>query len=221
MDLAANDPVAMMNGPWSRFDGPVPAWEECCCGNRRSAKHAYRNPGKFLHALGPRNGAEKLMQVVLVGQTELDDLLEKDELRQLKQRIAVRSAIAPLTPENSLAYVKHRLSMAGQSGDFIFERKAIDIIIKAADGVPRMLNILCDNALIAGFGYQKNPVTASIAKEIVSDFAWQREMPHARKERLAPLVAPREERGNHRDRGCRTGARIGCSRRRSSGSYTG
>ncbi len=142
--------------------------------------------------------AEKLVQVVLVGQPELDELLEKQELRQLKQSIAVRSAISPLTPRESLAYIEHRLSVAGLRGAPIFEKKAIDIIIKEADGVPRMLNILCDNALIAGFGYQKNPVTASIAKEVASDFSSPK-LPHVREERAGALMSSKEEKGSHVD----------------------
>lgn len=114
---------------------------------------------------------EKLIQVVLVGQTELDALLEKHELRQLKQRIAIRAHIAPLSAQDSRAYIEHRLSVAGLNNS-IFEKKALDIIIREANGVPRKLNVLCDNALITGFGYQKNPITARIAGEVVADFAF-------------------------------------------------
>ena len=132
---------------------------------------------------------EKLIQVVLVGQTELDELLEKHELRQLKQRIAIRSHIAPLNAEDSLAYIEHRLSVAGLNNSSIFDKRALDIIIKEADGVPRKLNILCDNALITGFGLQKNPVTASIAKEVVADFASPRkEQPRIRRWQIAALI---------------------------------
>ena len=132
---------------------------------------------------------EKLVQVVLVGQTELDELLEKHQLRQLKQRIAIRAHIAPLSAEDSLAYIEHRLSVAGHNNSSIFDKRALDIIIKEADGVPRKLNILCDNALITGFGLQKNPVTASIVKEVVADFASPRkEQPRIRRWRIAVLI---------------------------------
>ena len=132
---------------------------------------------------------EKLIQVVLVGQTELDELLEKHELRQLKQRIAIRSHIAPLNAEDSLAYIEHRLSVAGLNNSSIFDKRALDIIIKEADGVPRKLNILCDNALITGFGLQKNPVTASIVREVVADFASPRkEQPRIRRWQIAALI---------------------------------
>ena len=134
---------------------------------------------------------EKLIQVVLVGQTELEELLEKHELRQLKQRIAIRSYIASLSPQESYAYIAHRLSVAGLDNPSIFSKKALDIIVGEANGVPRRLNVLCDNALITGFGYQKNPVTAGIAKEVVSDFAAQKKRPlvRGRKWRVAALVA--------------------------------
>ena len=134
---------------------------------------------------------EKLIQVVLVGQTELDALLEKHELRQLKQRIAIRAHIAPLSTQDSRAYIEHRLSVAGLNNTSIFDTKALDIIIREANGVPRMLNILCDNALITGFGYQKNPVTARIAREVVSDFASTGKAPPlapARRWRFAALI---------------------------------
>jgi general secretion pathway protein A len=132
---------------------------------------------------------EKLIQVVLVGQAELDDLLEKHELRQLKQRIAIRAHILPLSAEDSRSYVEHRLSVAGLNNSSIFDKRALDIIIKEANGIPRKLNILCDNALITGFGYKKNPVTASIAKEVISDFASPRkEQPRVRRRYPAVLI---------------------------------
>jgi general secretion pathway protein A len=135
---------------------------------------------------------EKLIQVVLVGQTELEELLEKHELRQLKQRIAIRSRIAPLSAQESYAYIEHRLSVAGLDKPTIFSKGALDIIVKEANGVPRLLNILCDNALITGFGYEKNPVTASIAKEVAADFGTRQKRPRTRNRKvpaLAVLVA--------------------------------
>jgi type II secretory pathway predicted ATPase ExeA len=201
LDLDANDPVDMVNGLGlalmdlrRRGKNVVVVIDEA----QSMPVETLRNLTMFSSL---DTAAEKLIQIVLVGQTELDELLEKHELRDLKQEIAVRTHIAPLTPQGSLAYIKHRLSMAGLSGDSIFKRKAIDVIIKAADGVPRMLNILCDNALIAGFGSRKNPVTASIAKKIVSDFASPGKLSHIQTERVAPLISSREETGsqaNHR-----------------------
>ena len=131
---------------------------------------------------------EKLIQVVLVGQAELDELLERHELRQLKQRIVVRSQIVPLGPAESYAYIEHRLSVAGLDKPTIFSQKALDIIVKEAKGVPRLLNVLCNNALITGFRRGKNPVTASIVREVVTALAGKQRRPPIRKWKVAALV---------------------------------
>jgi general secretion pathway protein A len=131
---------------------------------------------------------EKLIQVVLVGQTELEEMLEKHELRQLKQRIAIRAQIAPLSPLESHAYISHRLAVAGLDKPTIFSKQALDIIVREAKGVPRLLNVLCNNALITGFRSGKNPVTASIAREIVTAFAGKQKQPLIRKWKVAALV---------------------------------
>lgn len=112
---------------------------------------------------------EKLIQMVLIGQPEFDRMLSQPSLRQMNQRIAIRSVIQPLTPKESREYIAHRLSKVTQDGKPVFTRGALRQIIKGANGIPRTLNILCDNALITGFGSQKNPVTARIAREVVSD----------------------------------------------------
>ena len=131
---------------------------------------------------------EKLIQVVLVGQAELDELLERHELRQLKQRIVVRSQIVPLGPAESYAYIEHRLLVAGLDKPTIFSQKALDIIVKEAKGVPRLLNVLCNNALITGFRRGKNPVTASIVREVVTALAGKQRRPPIRKWKVAVLV---------------------------------
>jgi general secretion pathway protein A len=114
---------------------------------------------------------DKLIQIVLVGQPEFEDELSLNRLRQLKQRLAVRSRILPLTKEESLEYIKFRLQRAGSNGDQVFTTSALKTIIKSASGIPRVINILCDNALITGFGYQRKPVSVKIAKEILNDLS--------------------------------------------------
>ena len=93
---------------------------------------------------------DKLIQIVLVGQPEFGRMLDRHELRQLKQRIAVRSTLAPLSAAESLDYIKHRLEKAGAESTDIFTRGALRRIVRHARGIPRLLNILCDNALITG-----------------------------------------------------------------------
>jgi len=131
---------------------------------------------------------EKLLQIVLVGQPELEQILDRTELRQLKQRIAVHSVILPLTRCQGINYIKHRLGKVAPKNALIFTRGALRKIVKHAKGCPRTINILCDNALITGFGLSKKPVNAHIVREVIADldgkplgFFWKRV--------LAPAVA--------------------------------
>ncbi len=117
---------------------------------------------------------DKLIQIVLVGQPEFAKLLERRELRQLKQRTAVRATLAPLSAAESLAYIRHRLEKAGGDLGEVFTKGALRRIVSRAGGIPRILNILCDNALITGLGYEKKPVTGRIAREVIADFEGKR-----------------------------------------------
>ncbi|MGA2401109.1 MAG: AAA family ATPase [Syntrophobacteraceae bacterium] len=112
---------------------------------------------------------DKLLQIILVGQPELETKLEMPELRQLKQRIAVYGRINPLGPDESMAYIVHRLMKASTFYSPIFTQDAMNIIIEEARGIPRVINILCDNALITGLGYQRNPIDSAIVEEVVAD----------------------------------------------------
>jgi general secretion pathway protein A len=112
---------------------------------------------------------DKLIEIVLVGQPELLRLLNLRELRQVKQRIAIHSDIPPLSPSESLEYIRYRLKKAGGDIDRIFTKWAINRIIEESRGIPRLMNIICDNALITGFGYQKKLVGRKIVKEVIAD----------------------------------------------------
>jgi general secretion pathway protein A len=113
---------------------------------------------------------DKLIQIVLIGQPEFEETLDFPQLRQLKQRIAIRSRILPLTKTESLDYVKYRLRRAGSNHSSIFTNGALKTIINEANGIPRKINILCDNALINGFGYQQKPVGKKVVNEVIADF---------------------------------------------------
>lgn len=113
---------------------------------------------------------DKLIQILMLGQPEFEQILNRNELRQLRQRIAVRCTINPLSEEESLAYVQHRLAKASSHGTVVFAEGALKTIIKEARGIPRMINILCDNALITGFGYQKRPINRKIVREVVRGY---------------------------------------------------
>ncbi|MGA3114466.1 MAG: AAA family ATPase [Syntrophobacteraceae bacterium] len=113
---------------------------------------------------------EKLLQIIIVGQLELENKLNLPELKELKDRIAVRCRIDTLRPAESLAYIEHRLMKASLFRNPVFTKKALKLIVKESNGIPRIINILCDNALITAFGYQLNPVDAKIIQEVIKDF---------------------------------------------------
>lgn len=113
---------------------------------------------------------DKLIQIVLIGQYEFEEILNLYELRQLKQRIVIRSTIIPLSDKESRDYIQHRLEKAAVNSSPVFTRGALKRIVKEAKGIPRYLNILCDNALITGFGYKKRPVNAKIIDEVITDY---------------------------------------------------
>jgi general secretion pathway protein A len=87
----------------------------------------------------------------------------------LAQRIAVRAVISPLAPEESVEYIRHRLARAGCARRIPFTRMAVKAIVRHARGIPRIINILCDNALITAFGYRQEKVNAKIVKEVIID----------------------------------------------------
>ncbi|MGE3537549.1 MAG: AAA family ATPase [Candidatus Tectimicrobiota bacterium] len=114
---------------------------------------------------------QKLIQIVLVGQPEFEDKLNAHALRQLKQRLVIRGAIAPLTEEESRAYIEFRLMKVSTTQEPIFSKGALRLIIKHARGTPRVLNILCTNALIQGFGQRQRRISAATARAVIAEYA--------------------------------------------------
>ena len=112
---------------------------------------------------------EKLLQVILVGQPQFENKLNLPELKALKQRIAGSCRIDTLQPDESLAYIQHRLMKASSFHNPVFTKDALKRIVKEARGIPRIINVVCDNALITAFGYQRNPVDDKIIKEVIKD----------------------------------------------------
>ncbi len=112
---------------------------------------------------------QKLIQILLVGQPELEAKLDSQELRQLKQRIGIRRTIKPLTPDESREYINHRLNMVGSTTGQVFTSDAVALICKHAQGIPRMINILCDNAFLIGYSLSKEKITGKIIGEVIRD----------------------------------------------------
>lgn len=109
----------------------------------------------------------KLIQIVLAGQPELRDRLADPSLRQLRQRILVRYHLPPLDEEETDAYIRHRLGTAGAPGTVVFDSGAVRRIHRHARGVPRLINALCDNALLAGYVDRKSTIDAACVKKAI------------------------------------------------------
>ena len=113
---------------------------------------------------------DQVIQLILVGQPELRTVLARRELTQLSQRVAVDYSLAPLSVEQTRSYITHRVSVAGGPGS-LFDPDACDVIYHAARGVPRLINVLCDTALVYGYADGAKKITAEIAREVVEDKA--------------------------------------------------
>ena len=106
---------------------------------------------------------EKLLQIILIGQPELRSLLARDDLRQLAQRVTARYHLEPMNRAETEAYIEHRLQVCGVSGR-LFSRSALDTVHRLSGGVPRLINVLCDRALLGGYVEGRERVNAAVVK---------------------------------------------------------
>lgn len=123
--------------------------------------------------LNLETASEKLLQIVLVGQPELEDKLKRPEMRQFRQRIALRCFTVPLTLEESYGYIADRLRIGGAKGDPIFAPEAVEAVHFYSRGIPRVMNLLCEHALINAYVEQLHPVPAQMVEEAARDFLWE------------------------------------------------
>jgi general secretion pathway protein A len=112
---------------------------------------------------------EKLLQIILVGQPELAKLLAREDLRQLKQRIALRHHVAPLGPDEVAEYIHHRWHVAGGDPRLEWRHEALMLIFAYSHGVPRLINIVCDKALLAGYVADAFVIDAPMIKRAIED----------------------------------------------------
>src|SRR6266852_652825 len=113
---------------------------------------------------------EKLLQIVLSGQQELEEKLKLPQLRQLCQRIMLRCKTTPLTKEQTHDYVAERLRIAGASGEPIFSPKTVETIHLYSMGIPRVVNLLCEHSLINAFVEQQRPISPKIVEDVAHEF---------------------------------------------------
>jgi len=114
---------------------------------------------------------EKLLQIVLAGQPELEAKLNQPQLRQLRQRITLRCKLHPLTLEETRGYIQERMRIAGsEDGEAVFSNEAVQAVYYYARGIPRVTNLLCEHALISAFADQAKPVASSAIETVAREF---------------------------------------------------
>ena len=113
---------------------------------------------------------EKLLQIVLSGQPELEEKLKLPQLRQLRQRIMLRCKTSALSKEQTHDYIVERLRIAGHDGPPIFSPDAVAIVHKYSVGIPRVINLLCEHSLINAYVEQQRPIGAKIVEEVAKEF---------------------------------------------------
>ncbi|MFZ1135201.1 MAG: AAA family ATPase [Candidatus Korobacteraceae bacterium] len=114
---------------------------------------------------------QKLLQIVLMGQPELEGVLDSPNLRQLKQRVSLRCQLLPLDEQQTHSYVLSRLERAGASAEpAIFEPEALTKVFEYSRGIPRIINNLCENSMVNAFARQQHTVTGDMISEVAADF---------------------------------------------------
>jgi general secretion pathway protein A len=115
------------------------------------------------------NRAGKLLQIILAGQPELDRKLDAPNLRQLKQRIVLRCSLSELNPEETTAYVESRMEQAGMPNQQIFSPELLEEINRRSRGIPRLINLICDNLLVTAFAMERKTANFDMLEEVCQD----------------------------------------------------
>jgi general secretion pathway protein A len=126
----------------------------------------------------------------MAGQPEVTSLLNDESLRQLKQRVALRCELRPLTLQETAGYIAGRIRSAGGVGAQVFTREAVTLIHERSRGIPRTISVICDNALLTGFAIGQRPVNSTTIREVCRDFDLGRDNPPAEPPAHAPAAEP-------------------------------
>ena len=118
------------------------------------------------------SGDRKMIQVVLAGQPELDRKLSKRAMQQFAQRISMRRCTAPLDEKHAHEYIRHRLKLVGYRGSDLFSKKAMNLIWQHSEGIPRKINVLCDNVLLNAYAEGRKTVKAMDVAEAINDLSF-------------------------------------------------
>jgi type II secretory pathway predicted ATPase ExeA len=137
---------------------------------------------------GVETTKEKVLRIILAGQPELNQKLDAPELVQLAQRVRLRFHLSRLNPEDSVAYVLHRLEVAGSQGRQIFATDAFELIFRYTGGTPRLINTLCDTSMLAAFGRERDTVDRQDVLAAIDELQWH-EFPGAAEHAAAAAAA--------------------------------
>jgi general secretion pathway protein A len=133
-------------------------------------------PSRVLEEVRLMTGLEtdkgKIFNLILVGQPELRDIIESSGMEQLNQRIRLRFHLDALTKTETREYINHRLSIAGLKDSNLFSRNTLSIIHRYTGGIPRLVNILCDTALLSAFVDKKNKITVRTIEKVITELQW-------------------------------------------------
>ena len=132
---------------------------------------------------------EKLIQIVLIGQSELNDVLAQNDLRQLAQRVTARYHLTSLTQRDLTQYIRHRLAVAGGIGKVDFTAGALRVVHRYSHGIPRLINLVCDRSLLAAFVLEKNEITAGLVRRAIKELSVAETRPWHRRWRYAIVAA--------------------------------
>jgi type II secretory pathway predicted ATPase ExeA len=140
--------------------------------------------------------SQKLLSIILIGQTELAERVDAEAMRQLKQRVALRCTLTALDLVETTAYINTRIRVAGGDAATILTPSAIDAIYRASRGIPRTISVICENALINGFALQQRPIDMKIITEVCRDYGI--DLPAAKIGAAAPAAAAIDEKAPQR-----------------------
>jgi general secretion pathway protein A len=132
---------------------------------------------------------QKLLQIILIGQPELRDMLAREEMRQLSQRVTARYHLEPISRDEAGAYICHRLQICGNSRD-LFDKASVDRIHRLSGGIPRLINVLCDRAMLGAYVEGKPQVDKKVVRKAAKEvLAEERAAPQSGSSRMPPVLA--------------------------------